>query len=193
MSDFLKKRMEFINSGRPLKEKKKYVLNKVSPKRQAKLDEQKAAGTDGEMDKFFDAMLKRCTGVCLFCNGKTTAVSHNFWRDDNPKWSQEANDKKYEQEVERMKRASVAHLLPKRSIDKGGFPSVAVNENNWIELCWQCHTSFDTGKITWLMLKDSKEWDIISEKLLEVLPAVAEEERKNKLYDQLIKLVYQTP
>jgi hypothetical protein len=190
---YLDERRKFIEAGRPLPEKKKHVINKVSPKRQKKLDELKAAGTDGEMDKFFDAMLKRCTGKCLFCQGKTTVASNGFWRDDNPKWSQEANDKKHEQDIERMKRASIAHLLPKRPVEKGGFPSVATHESNWIELCWSCHTSFDSGNITWLTIKDSHEWLVIREKLLEVLPLVAEEERKHKLYDRLIKLVYQTP
>jgi hypothetical protein len=185
---YLEERRKFIEAGRPLPEKKKYKLKQVSDKRQAKLNEQKAAGTDSEMDLFFDAMLKRCTGKCLFCNAPTNDIK--LYKIENEKWSQEANERAWEREAERMKRIAIAHLLPKRPIDKGGFPSIRVNENNWIELCWSCHTSFDSGKITWLMLKDSKEWDIILEKLLLVLPAVAEKERKNKLYDKLIKLVY---
>ena len=36
MSDYLKKRQDFINAGRPLAEKKKYVIPKVSEKRKAK-------------------------------------------------------------------------------------------------------------------------------------------------------------
>lgn len=190
MNEFMKKRLEHINSGRPLKEKKKYTIPKVSKKRSDKIAEQKAKGSDSELDLFFDAMIKRCTGKCLFCNSKTTAVDHSFYRDDNPRWSQEANDKKHQCTIEKMKRASVAHLLPKRPIKKGGFPSVATNEENWIELCWNCHTLFDTGKITWEFIKDSKEWDIIKEKLLNVLPVVVEEERKHKLYSKLQSLVY---
>lgn len=170
--------------------KEKKPIPKISKAKAAADKIAKEAGGDGEMDLFFEAMLKRCTGKCLFCNGKTTAIDNNFYRDDNPKWSQEANDRKYEQTVETMRRASIAHLLPKRPIDKGGFPSVGTNEENWIELCWPCHTSFDSGKISWLMLKDSKEWEIIREKLLNVLPMVAEPERKNKLYSKLNELVY---
>jgi hypothetical protein len=189
MSEYLKKRQAFINAGRPLPEKKKHTpIAKKSEKRLAKEKEQKEAGSDNEMDKFFDAMLKRCKGKCLFCNAPTNDIK--LYKIENEKWSREANEKAWEREAEKMKRIAIAHLLPKRPVDKGGFPSVATNENNWIELCWPCHTSFDSGKISWLFLKDSKEWDIISEKLLEVLPAVAEEERKNKLYDQLINLVY---
>lgn len=89
---------------------------------------------------------------------------------------------------------SIAHLLPKRPVKKGGFPSVGNNENNWIELCYyapnSCHTNFDNGMITWEFIKDSAEWIVIKEKLLEVLPLVSEEERKHKLYDKLVKLVY---
>lgn len=185
MSEYLKSRMQQILAGRPLKTKEKKPISKVSAKRQAKLDEQKKQGSDSEMDLFFTAMLKRCTGRCLFCNQKTTAIDPNFWRDDNSKWSQEANDKAHERKIESLRRASVAHLLEKRN-----FKSVATNEDNWIELCWSCHTSFDNGKISWLMLKDSKEWDVIKEKLLSVLPMVAQEERKHKLYSKLNHLVY---
>lgn len=170
--------------------KPKKAIPKVSSKRAAQIKEEKERGSDNEMDLFFQEMLKRCTGKCLFCNAKTTAIDNNFFRDDNPKWSQEANDRKYEQTLQTMKRASIAHLMPKRPIDKGGFPSVGTHEDNWIELCWGCHTSFDSGKISWLILRDSKEWEIIREKLLNVLPMVAEAERKNKLYRKLTELVY---
>lgn len=172
--------------------KPKRPIPKISAKKKIEnaLEKEARGGGDGEMDLFFDAMLKRCTGKCLFCNSKTTAIDPKFYRDDNEKWSQEANDKKYEREIERMKRASIAHLFPKREINKGGFPSVGTNEDNWIELCWQCHTSFDTGKITWELLRDSKEWEIIKEKLLNVLPLVVMEERKHKLYDKISNLVY---
>lgn len=172
--------------------KKKKPLRKVGLAKQAAdaLEKEARGGGDGEMDLFFDAMLKRCTGKCLFCNSKTTAIDPKFYRDDNPKWSEEANDKKHERTIEMMKRASIAHLLPKREINKGGFPSVGTNEDNWIELCWQCHTSFDTGKITWELIFDSKEREIIKEKLLNVLPLVAMEERKHKLYSKLENLVY---
>lgn len=170
--------------------KEKKPLKKISDKKAKELAEQRKSGTDSESDLFFDAMIKRCTGKCLFCNSKTTAVDAKFYRDDNHKWSEEANDRKHERTVEMMKRASVAHLLPKRNIEKGGFPSVATHEDNWIELCWSCHTSLDSGKITWDFIRDSKEWDIIKEKLLNVLPAVAMEERKHKLYARLESLIY---
>jgi hypothetical protein len=182
-------RMKLIKLGLAPKEavaKKKKPLKQVSDKKKKEDAEAKGKGGDSELDLFFDAMLKKCTGKCLFCNSKTTAIDPSFYRDDNEKWSQEANDRKYERTIETMKRASIAHLLAKAI-----FPSVATNEDNWIELCWSCHTSFDSGKITWELVFDSKERDIVKEKLLNVLPVVAMEERKHKLYGKLQNLVYE--
>lgn len=162
---YLDERRKFIQDGRPLPEKKKHTIAKVSEKRQKKLDEQKAKGTDSEMDLFFRSQRKSMTGRCLFCNGNTM----------------KKDDDKFH--------FSLAHLLPKAI-----FKSVATHPSNIIELCFygeSCHTNFDNGMITWEFIKDSAEWLIIREKLLEVLPLVAEEEKKHKLYDKLVKLVYE--
>lgn len=188
MEDRMKRKNGLLPPLPTRKEKK--PLKRQSEKKKQEIADQKAKGTDVEMDLFFDAMLKRCTGKCLFCNSKTTAVDASFWRDDNPRWSEEANEKNHERRIEMMRRASIAHLFPKRPIEKGGFPSVGTHEDNWIELCWSCHTQFDTGKITWEFIRDSAEWIFIIEKLLNVLPLVAEEERKHKLYSKLNNLVY---
>lgn len=162
MSEYLKKRQEYILNGRPLPEKKKYSpIAKKSQKRIEKEKEQKEIGGDSELDLFFEAMRKRLKGKCLFCNSGTTWKNDELWR------------------------IAVAHLLPKAK-----FKSVATNSENWVELCWNCHTEFDSAKITWELLKDSKEWDIIREKLFTVLPLVHEEEKKNKLYSRIEQLVY---
>lgn len=169
MNEYMRQRQEHINKGRPLAEKKKHVIAKVSPKRQAKLDEQKLAGTDNEMDLFFKSQRKKLTNRCLFCGAKTM-------KDDDEKFH-----------------FSIAHLLPKRPVNKGGFPSVGTHEDNWIELCFwgeNCHGNFDSGQITWEFIFDSKEGEIIREKLLTVLPLVSEDEKKHKLYSKLINLVY---
>lgn len=150
-------------AGKP-KPKKQYVLPKKSAKRIAKEKDQKEAGTDSRMDKFFASQRKFMKGKCLFCGGKTEKLN-----DETFFFSQ-------------------AHLLPK-SI----FPSVSMLPEILIELCFygnSCHTNFDNGMITWEFLKDSKEWDIISEKLHIILPLVAEEERKHKLYQRLLDLIY---
>ena len=141
----------------------------IAKKSKTRLAEERAikeVGGDSELDLFFIAMRKKMVGKCLFCNCKT------------------------EKENDEIYRRSIAHLLPK---GKSNFPSVATNDSNWIELCFyqnSCHTNFDNGNITWEFIKDSKEWDIIKEKLLTILPMVSQEERKHKLYSKLIHLIY---
>lgn len=149
--------------------KPKKPIPKKSQKKIAEEKEQKLAGTDSEMDMFFEAMRKRMVGVCFFCGGKT----------------EKDNDETY--------RRSIAHLYPKRSLNQGGFPSVGTHEENWVELCHygnSCHQNFDSGMISWEFIKDSKEWLTIRAKLIDIMPFIAPEERKNKLYDRLVKLVY---
>lgn len=163
MNDFLKHRQDYILKGRPLPEKKKYKINPVSEKRKAKLKEQASQGGESEMDLFFESQRPSMTGKCLFCSENT--MKHD--------------DEKYH--------FSLAHLLPKAI-----FKSVATHPDILIELCFynnSCHTNFDNGMISWEFLKDSKEWLIIREKLLIVLPCVAPEERKNKLYAKLENLL----
>lgn len=157
-------RLKLIKLGQLPKEavpKQKKFIPKISEKKKKQLAEQKEAGNDNSLDLFFVAMRKKCKGKCLFCNSPTTYKHEELWR------------------------IAIAHLLPKAK-----FKSVATEESNWIELCWNCHTEFDTGKITWELLRDSKEFDILREKLFIVLPLVAPEERKNKLYSKLETLVY---
>lgn len=162
---YLDERRKHIEAGRPLPDKKKHVIPKVGEKRQKKLNELKAAGTDSAMDIFFQSQRKRMTGRCIFCNNPTN-------KNDDEKFH-----------------FSIAHILPKAC-----FGSVATHESNWIELCFwgenSCHTNLDNGKIEWLTIRDSKEWEAIAEKLHNILPAVAEEERKNKLFSKLSDLLY---
>jgi hypothetical protein len=144
--------------------KEKKPLKKVSDKK--KLADSLDKGSDSELDLWFVAKRREMKGRCLFCNQKT----------------EKENDETY--------RRSIAHLLPK---NKNSFPSVATHPDNFIELCFHnnsCHTNFDTGKITWEFIFDSKEAEIIREKLMNILPMVAENERKNKLYDKLVKLTW---
>jgi hypothetical protein len=139
-------------------------ISKVSAKKAKQIAEEKKAGTDRVMDLFFTEMRKHMTGACLFCGCKS---------------------QKHDNETFHF---SLAHLLPKAI-----FKSVATHPDNIIELCFyneSCHTNFDQGKITWEFIKDSAEWSVIKEKLLNVLPAVTVEERGYKLYSKLEKLVY---
>lgn len=147
------------------KQKKAYSIPKVSEKRKKALAIAAESGTDSGIDKFFATQRKKMVGKCLFC-------SHPTNKNDDEKFH-----------------FSIAHLLPK-SI----FKSVAVHESNWVELCFwgtnSCHTNFDNGNITWEFLRDSKEWDVIAEKLHEVMPMVSEDERGHKLYRRLTELLY---
>lgn len=144
------------------KSKKPYYIPKISKKRQEKLDREKQNGTDIGLDIFFEKMRKKCKGRCFFCNQSTTYKNDELWR------------------------IAIAHLLPKKH-----FKSIATDENNWVELCWNCHTDFDSAKITWELLKDSKEWEVLKEKLFQLLPMIPTHERKNKLYSRLERLVYE--
>lgn len=160
-------RLKLIKQGLLPKEaikKKPKAIPKISERKLAEDKALKEAGGDSEMDLFFGSMRKTMKGKCLFCGGNTM-------KNDDDKFH-----------------FSLAHLLA-----KSVFKSVATNPDNIIELCFfgeSCHTNFDNGIITWELLKDSKEWLIIREKLLNVLPLVAMEERKNKLYSKLNELVY---
>lgn len=142
--------------------KEKKPLKKLSDKARIEKENERKVGGDDSLDLWFEEMKEWLTGKCEFCGGKTTWKSKDLWR------------------------IAIAHLLPKSK-----FKSVAQNVNNWTELCWDCHTMFDSGKITWEMLHDSHEWLLLREQLKIILPMVAEAEKKNKLYSKLETLVYE--
>lgn len=166
MSERYFERMQKIKLGLLPKEavaKKKVPLKKVSDKKAAEM--KVAKGSDSELDLFFTSQRKHMVGRCLFCNADTM----------------KKDDEKFH--------FSLAHLLPKAI-----FKSVATHPDILIELCFynnSCHTNFDNGMITWEFIKDSKEWEVIKEKLLNILPMVSAEERKHKLYSKLNQLVYE--
>lgn len=139
-------------------------ISPISDKKAAQIKEQKKAGESDAVYQFFVEMRPTMTGKCLFCGGPT----------------EKKNDDTFH--------FSLAHLL-----GKANFNSVATNPDNIIELCHfgeSCHTNFDHGTITWQFLYDSAEWPIIKDKLLRVLPAVAPQERSQKLYGKLWEMVY---
>ena len=161
---YLDERRDFIERGRPLKQKKIYSIPKKSEKRKAKEKQEREAGGENEMDVFFDKMRNRMIGRCFFCNGKT----------------EKDNDETY--------RRSIAHFFPKAI-----FPSIATHPDNWFELCFfgnSCHTNLDNHIITFELLKDSKEWEIIVEKFHELAPLLTDEERAHKFYRNLETLIY---
>lgn len=150
LSDYQLKRMQYILDNRPLPDKKVYKLNPISEKRKKKLAEQKFAGSDVSMDNFFKQMRPRMTGFCHHCNKPSCK-----------------NDDK-------MFHFSIAHLLP-----KAYCPSVATNENNWVELCFwgenSCHSRLDANMLD---LVDLNCWDEVVVKFQKMYPQIAANERR---------------
>lgn len=70
---------------------------------------------------------------------------------------------------------SIAHILPKSS--KNGFPSVATNEHNWIELgaSCGCHHRFDSS---WEKASKMKVFAIAKLRFQKFEPLIAPEERR---------------
>ena len=119
-----------------------------------------------ELDAWFNDRRKEMTGKCELCGGKT----------------EKYNDKTYKR--------SIHHLFDKR---KNMFPSVSTHPDNWIEVCFygnSCHTNIHNGKITWQLLLDSAEREMILSKVLKIYPFIAESERKN-IQDCLYKGIYE--
>lgn len=137
MNDYLKKRQEFINAGRPLKKKEYKGIAKVSPKRQAKIDAEKEDKGDLGLDKYFDYWTKNATPVCENCGMQA------YWL------LEPQEDEKKQKVYQLMWRACQAHVLKKKD-GIGGFPSVATNLTNhlvlfprWGGYLCGCHDQFD--------------------------------------------------
>lgn len=152
MSDYLKKRFEHMLAGKPLPEKKKpKPISKKSPKRIAKEAEQKEAlgGEPTEKELWFQERRKEMTGRCWHCGGKSCKDSDEFFRH------------------------SCCHILP-----KAYFPSIALHEFNFIELCfWKnnCHGNMDNKTLD---LIDMNCWNTIVERFLIMYPAIDKKEHR---------------
>lgn len=138
----------------------KSTTEKKEPKPIAKVSEKKkqqdkeAKGEKDELQEWFEARRQEMTGKCIICGGKT----------------EKHNDATFKN--------SIHHLFEKRS---NMFPSVKTIPENWLEVCFfgnSCHTNIHGGLITWEILSDSKEWDLILPKILRVYPHIAPEEHK---------------
>jgi hypothetical protein len=164
MNDFLKKRQEYILAGRPLTQKDKKPIAKKSAKRIAKEAEEKLRRGDGdtELQKFFKAAMKRMTGHCLECSAKT------------------------ETHIYKYAIFSICHILDKR---EGKCPSVKTHPQNWIELCPDHHTRFDS--LNWDEREKLGYWPEIFQKLIVVANDLAPEEYRH-LPDSVKKYMEET-
>lgn len=165
--DYLQQRLRQKLFGKQPEEKKIYHIPKKSAKKVILERIAKESGQDGLMDKWFEERRKEMKGKCAICGGKT----------------EKDNDETY--------RRSIHHLLDKR---KSMFPSVALHKDNWLEVCFwsnSCHSNLHNGTITWELLFDSKEKDIIMDKIKKIYPFIAPNELKN-LPDIIVKEIHQT-
>jgi hypothetical protein len=162
MNDYLKKRQDHINAGRPLPEKKKYSIPKKSEKRIEKEKEQRESGGDSSLDLFYDRNRKKMVGVCQCgCAQPSQKKDDTFYRN------------------------CICHIFPKRI-----FKSIATHDLNWVERTfWMGHHSNMDNRSMDLWPKFA-DWDDIKEKFHNLVPLLTPEERKNKFYQHLENLVY---
>lgn len=148
---YLEKRREHIQNGRPLKEKKKYYIPKISKKRVEQLKAEKEARGDGDSDlqKWFKQRIKQLTGHCAECGAKVET-------------------KNYQYAI-----LSVCHLLAKRDTV---CPSVKIHPANWIELCPHHHDILD--KSNWKEIELWGCWQEIRDRLILVYPDIDPAERR---------------
>lgn len=153
------------NAGKP-KQKPVYQLRKVSEKKQKQLDEEKKQrlpDEDSAMESYFKAMRKKMVGICQCgCSLKSSKHEDQFFRN------------------------SICHVFPKSK-----FPSVMYHPLNWVERnFWDGHhTNMDNRSIElWVNFAD---WNDIRERFFELAPLLTDEERANKFYSNLEKLVYE--
>lgn len=146
--------------------KKVYRINKISVKKQKRLDEEKKQRLPDEdtvMESYFKAMRKKMVGLCQCgCTLKSSKHEDQFFRN------------------------SICHIFPKSK-----FESIMYHPLNWVERnFWEGHHSnMDNRSIElWINYAD---WDDIRERFFELAPLLTDEERATKFYSQFEALVYQ--
>lgn len=165
LSEYDKKRLDFINAGRPLPEPKERTrIKPVSDKLAAKKAAQKAEkGTDDTIkEKWFQGRRKEMKGICQCgCGQKSSKYDDvNF-------------------------RSSACHIFPQRL-----FESIRYHPLNWVERAHfgGCHGNMDNKSIElWLLFAD---WNDIKEKFYILAPLLTDKERAKKFYIHLERLVY---
>lgn len=150
MNDYLKKRQDFINAGRPLANKPPNQIRKVSLKREAKILAEKEERGDGdtEKQKWFKNRIKQMTGYCAETGLRT------------------------ETRIYRYAINSICHILSQQHCK-----SVMHNLWNWIEFEPGFHVKFDA--MSWEEREQLGCWPIIRDRLIMVYPDLAVEERRH--------------
>ncbi len=159
---YLEQRRQFIQAGRPLKQKERYTIKRVSDKRAAKIREQRINTPDVTLDAWFDHFMKVSEPICMECGFEA-------------QWLKQP-------EYATIWRACQAHLLPKRK--NYGFPSLATNFDNHLVLfpSWGghlcgCHGFYDSN---WYNASTMKIWDEVVKTFQSKLYAlIPQAEQKN--------------
>lgn len=184
---YLEHRRKFIEDGRPLPPKKKYVIPKKSAKRIQKEKEQGIEIVKPKKAGWFD--VERIEAVNI-PNGELVEVietnrpitnngkSGELWR-----WFEKQRERmtgkcahcggKTQKHDNDTFHYSVAHLLPKNL-----FKSIATHDENWLELCYygnSCHTNFDNHMID---ITELNCFDEVISKITKLYPHIAKEERR---------------
>lgn len=99
---------------------------------------------DEAQDKWYTERRKEMTGKCINCGSSTHPDNEKYW-----KWS-------------------IAHILPKSL-----FPSIAKDKDNWMELCIDCHTKYDSN---WMTASGMKVWSCAIKKMNSFVSKLTKEE-----------------
>lgn len=168
MTDYLKRRQNHINAGRPLKEKKSYSIPKKSAKRAAKEKEQKAAGQSKpasklELDVWFSVIANKhsIAGAFCHCMECNALIPPKFIRH------------------------ATAHLLPKKL-----FKSVATHPLNYLILGAGCGCHYHTDRVDKFV--QMKCWPEAARRIKEMIPLLPFDELKY-LSSQLLTALENTP
>lgn len=166
-------RMKLIKLGLLPKEavaKEKKPMRRVSEKKIAQIKEEKEqrGEDDTQKEKWFLARRKEMVGVCQ-C-GCAMPSSKN----DGSNF-----------------RSSACHIFPQRL-----FESIQYHRLNWVERkFWAtgttsaCHSNMDNKSMD--LWPNFADWDDIKEKFHQLAPLLTDEERANKFYTHLEKLIFE--
>lgn len=150
---YLDDRRAHINAGRPLKEKKKYSIQKVSKKRAAKIAEEKIArgGEPTDLEKWYTEIMDREVPKCWETGEWIGKPDKEILISENPDYT----DAEIEAAFKKMQfgwHGSIAHVLP-----KSDFESVATHPKNYMILkMWGgTHGTYDQS---WEKAATMKVW-----------------------------------
>lgn len=139
---------------------KVYHIPKQSIKKKKEVLENK--GVDSDLDIWFNVVRKKLTGYCQCGCGEKSSK----------------NDDKYFKH-------SCSHLFPKRI-----FKSIQFHPDNFVERAFWggCHSVMDDTSIErWVNFDD---WEVIKHKFHLLSPLIPQQEKSNKFYTILEKLVH---